>query len=220
MNIVNSVFQKIVKTTYAASINPVSQVMCYYTVPTTPKVPNSFSDILFNVSIALENTLAQIITLILSPLSAIYFSIISSLNLAKRASFSALYAIYKAFIRIIFLSLIFSAISFLVLIVKDNFDFNLWTYFSLFIIEFIIICLSTSLGYFLMFFKSRKLIGVSFALTFFIPALLIFLVILLLDFVPALNKFLPKDAQTFKKSKLLNRLIAEGKLPKNTKNSL
>lgn len=220
MNIVDSIFQKIVKTTYAAGTDSSLPIMCYVTIPTPPKPLNLFSDFLDNISIASDNTLVQIIMLIFSPLSAIYFSIMSSLNLIKRTSFSALYAIYKAFIRIIFLSVIFSILSFFILIIKDDINFNLSIYFSLFIIEFVIICFSSSIGYFLMFFKSKKFIGISFAFIFPIFAFLIFVVILVLDSIPALNKFLPKDAQTFKKSKLLNRLMAEGKLPKNTKNRL
>jgi hypothetical protein len=214
MKIINSIFEKLVKTTYAQSIPNDIGPICYdpMYIPLNPL--EQF------ILLIQESTVLKIISFVLAPLSAILLSVRNANNLLKRSSFSVLYSIYKSFLRVIILSCVFIVVVSLILFVFLKIGFSLQLLLIVFEVQFLMICVATGIGYLFFLFKSKKFLGLSFAYLFVVPSILIFLLFLILDIIPALNKYLPQDVLDFKKEQLRKRLSKEGKLPEDSNSNL
>jgi len=213
MKIINSIFEKIIKTTYAQSIPNDIGPMCYMPA----YIPSPFEQFIQAIQ---DNTALKIFSFVLAPLSAILLSVRNANNLLKRSAFSVLYSIYKSFLRVIILSFVFIVLISLILFFFLKIDFSLNLLLIVSGLQFLTICVSTGIGYVFFIFKSKKFLGLSFAYLLVIPGLLISLLFFILDIIPTFNKYLPKDVLDFKKEQLRKRLIKEGKLPEDSTGNL
>lgn len=180
-------------------------------------IPNPYEQFIQAVQ---DSTALKIVLFVLAPLSAILLSVRNANNLLKRSTFSVLYSIYKSFLRVIILSFVFIVLISLILFFFLKIDFSLNLLLIVSGLQFLIICISTGIGYVFFIFKSKKFLGLSFAYLFVIPSLLISLLFFILDIIPAFNKYLPQDVLDFKKEQLRKRLIKEGKLPEDSNSNL
>lgn len=163
---------------------------------------------------------------LISPLFGLVFAILHSRRLLKRKQFSLYYAIYKSFLRVIIMFIIFSAITFIILIIYYPTDIapsdvSLTEAFAVIIsIVFILISVFTGFGYLIFSFRNRVFLKLGLSYIFVVPSVYIFLKVLLCNFVPSLNKYLPPDAIISKKKQLRDQLIDEGKIPSDTEKKL
>lgn len=165
--------------------------------------------------------LLQWVLYLLSPLLALLLAVKNGFNLLKRKSFSLYYAVYKSFLRVIILIIIFctifSVIYYFTISEYDEIKLVIRDWLSFCGILSLTIFGATGLGYLFFSGKNRQFLKLAFSYILVVPSIIIFLLVLILNLIPELNKYLPPDAFIFKKEQLKDKLVKEDKIPSDTK---
>lgn len=216
MGFLGFIFGKLINVVYAqGSFNPlVGEETCYLTggfdapLPKAPYIQFLESD----------NIITKVFFFVFSPLLSLLLSVRNAVYLLKKQDFSVRYAIYISFFRVIILTVILSLLASIIFFVfGTGYDLMLDNPSSSALLilgsQFIIICLSTGIGYLLFAIKNLKFLKLALAYIFILPSVVVFMVLIAMKIIPALNRYLPQDAVSLKRSILKKKLVNEGKIP-------